>query len=64
MVRVELVTNSSQKANVPLVDHGSNVTFHNVAGLNNGERQWVSLHYTVNNATGMSFHFHYSDSLL
>ena len=35
-----------------LVDYNSNVTFVDVEGWGNGERQWMSLHYTVNNATG------------
>lgn len=34
------------------VDTGSNVTFTGVEGLGNGERQWMSLKYTVSNATG------------
>jgi hypothetical protein len=37
---------------VSTVDRTSNVTFTDVEGLGTGERQWVSLHYTVNNATG------------
>jgi hypothetical protein len=37
------------------VDNASNVTFTDVEGLGNGERQWMSLHYTVNNATGAHY---------
>jgi hypothetical protein len=36
------------------VDRYSNVTFADIDGLGTGERQWMSLHYTVNNVTGTS----------
>lgn len=39
------------KRSVHKIDHSSNVTFVDVDGLGNGERQWMSLHYSVNNAT-------------
>ncbi|KAI0742773.1 Arabinanase/levansucrase/invertase [Daedaleopsis nitida] len=39
------------KRSVHQIDSGSNVTFADIEGWGNGERQWMSLHYTVNNAT-------------
>ncbi|KAJ7660223.1 Arabinanase/levansucrase/invertase [Mycena polygramma] len=39
------------KRGVHQIDRRSNVTFADVEGLGTGERQWMSLHYTVNNAT-------------
>ncbi|KAH6717453.1 Arabinanase/levansucrase/invertase [Leptodontidium sp. MPI-SDFR-AT-0119] len=38
------------KRSVHQINTQSQVTFHNITGT--GEPQWVSLHYTVNNATG------------
>ncbi|EIM81457.1 Arabinanase/levansucrase/invertase [Stereum hirsutum FP-91666 SS1] len=38
------------------IDHESNVTFTGIEGT--GEPQWVSIHYTVNNATAGEAHVH------
>ena len=38
-----------------VVDTKSQVVFRNVTGT--GKPQWISLHYTVNNATGKTFFF-------
>lgn len=39
-----------------VVDSGSNVTFTGVEGIAADEKQWISLHYTVNNATAGDAH--------
>ncbi|KAJ6562406.1 Arabinanase/levansucrase/invertase [Mycena capillaripes] len=49
------------KRAVHRVDDGSTVTFTCVEGLGNGERQWVALHYTVNNATGGDAYVYVND---
>ncbi|KAJ7054389.1 Arabinanase/levansucrase/invertase [Mycena amicta] len=44
------------KRSVHRIDQGSNVTFTGIEGI--GEKQWVALHYTVNNRTAGDAHVH------